>query len=208
MTRPTNDPVTERARRLAERRRRREDFQQAAKEIRADRLFSRVIRRVVEESLRSQQNSYPDEGSSLSSLREAESLLQALAAGEGESEAFSAFESDSDGEHSAHTNYCSSNDIPDGPEDEESNTLQTPEPELTRLEPTETEVEHPSEPEDEEERPPAPEVEEQRPLTPTDEEERPLTPPARALTLDEDMRFQYPKYRDDPDAEAHVHGFQ
>ena len=228
MTRPTNDPVTERARRLAERRRKREAFQQAEEEIRADRSFSRVIRRVAEESLRLQQNDYPDEGSSLSSLREAESLLQALAAGEGESEAFSAFESDSDGEHGAHTNYRSCNEIPDGPEDEESDTLQTPEPELTRLEPPETEVEHPPEPEVEEERPPTPEVEEQRPLTPeveeerpptpkdeeqrpltpTDEEERPPTPPARVPTPDDDMPFQYPKYRDDPDAEAHVHAFQ
>ena len=121
---------------------------------------------MAEESLRLQQNNYPDEGNNLSSLREAESLLQALAAGEGESEAFSTFESDSDGEHSAHTNYRNSNDIPDGPEDEESDTLQTPELELTRLEPPELEVEHPSEPKVEEERPPTPEVEEQRPLTP------------------------------------------
>ena len=238
MTRPTNDPVTERARRLAERRRWREDFQQAAKEIRADRSFSRVIRRVAEESLRLQQNDYPDEGSSLSSLREAESLLQALAAGEGESEAFSAFESDSNEEHGADTNYRNCNEIPDGPEDEESDTLQTPEPELTRLEPPETEVEHPPEPEVEEERPPTPEVEEQRPPTPeveeerpptpkdeeqrpptptdaeqrpptpTDEEERPPTPPAHVPTPNDDMPFQYPKYRDDPDAEAHVHAFQ
>ena len=203
---------------------------------------------MAEESLRLQQNDYPDEGSSLSSLREAESLLQALAAGEGESEAFSAFESDSDGEHGAHTNYRSCNEIPDGPEDEESDTLQTPEPELTRLEPPKPEVEHPPEPEVEEERPPTPEVEEQRPLTPeveeerpptpkdeeqrpptpeveeerpptpkdeeqrpptpTDEEERPPTSPARVPTLDDDMPFQYPKYRDDPDAEAHVHAFQ
>ena len=183
---------------------------------------------MAEESLRLQQNDYPDEGSSLSSLREAESLLQALAAGEGESEAFSAFESDSDREHNAHTNYRSCNEIPDGPEDEESDTLQTPEPELTRLEPPETEVEHPPEPEVEEERPPTPKDEEQRPPTPidekqrpltltdeeqrpptpTDEEERPPTPPARVPTPDDDMPFQYPKYRDDPDAEAHVHAFQ
>ena len=203
---------------------------------------------MAEELLRLQQNNYSDEGSSLSSLREAESLLQALAAGEGESEAFLAFESNTDEEHDAHPNYRNCNEMPNGSEDEESDTLQTLESELTRLEPTEPIVEHPPEPEDEEERPPTPEVEEQRPPTPTDEEqrpptpadeeqrpptptdeeqrpptptdeekrplaltyeeERPLTRPTRAPTLDDDMPFQYPKYQDDPDAEAHVHAFQ
>ena len=201
MTRPTNDPVTERARRLSQWLRKQEAFQQAAEEIKADRSFSKVIRRVAEEALRLQQNAYPDEGSSLSSLREAESLLQALAAREGESKPFSAFESDSDKGYSAHTNYRSSNDTPDGPEDEVSDTLTTLEPEFTALEtpePPEPEVEQPLELPNKEERPP----------TPKDEEERPPTPPVRVLTPDDDMSFQYPKYRDDPDAEAHVHTFQ
>ena len=136
MTRPTSGPVTDRARRLAERLRKREAFQQAAEEICSDQSFSKVIRRVAEESLRLQQDFHPDEGSSLSSLREAESLLQALAAGEGDSEPFSAFESDSDGEYSAHSNYRSSHDTPDGPADEESDTSPTSKPELIELEAT------------------------------------------------------------------------
>ena len=78
---------------------------------------------MAKELLGLQQNYYLDKGSNLSSLREAESLLQALAAGEGEFESFSAFESDSYGEHDAHTNYRSCNEIPDGSEDEESDTL-------------------------------------------------------------------------------------
>ena len=196
MTRPTNDPVTERARRLAERLRKREAFQQAAEEIRADRSFSKVIRRVAAESLHGQQNSQPDEGSSLSSLRDAESILQALATGGGDSEPFSAFESDSDGECSAHSNYRSSHDTPDGPEDEQSDTLPTPEPELTELEAPDRQVA------DQLLTPPreTPKEEEERPLTPKEEEGRPPTP-------DDDMSFQYPKYRDDPDAEAHVYAF-
>ena len=134
MTRPTNDPATERARRLAERLRKREAYHQVAEEIGADRSFSKVIRRVAAESLRLQQNSHPDEGSSLSSLKEAESILQALAAGEGDSEPFSAFELDSDSEYNAHSNYRSSHDTPDGPEDEESDNIPTPEPAITELE--------------------------------------------------------------------------
>ena len=118
MTRPTHDLVTERARRLAERQRRREAFQQAAHEIRSDRSFSNVIRRVAEESLRLQQTHDQDDGSSLSSLRETELILQALASGEGEAEAFSAYESDSEGGYNVHTNYRSSNDTPGGPEDD------------------------------------------------------------------------------------------
>ena len=123
MTRPTNDPVTERERRLAERRKKLEAFQHAEEEIRTDRWLSIFIRRVAKESLRLQQNDYPDEGSCLSSLREAESLLRALSAGESKSEAFSACDSDSDGKRGAHTKYHSYNEVPDGPEEEESNTL-------------------------------------------------------------------------------------
>ena len=110
MTRPAKDLVTNRARRLAQRQRRREIFQQAAEEIRADRSFSNVVRRVAEETLRLQETAYPDEGSSLSTLRDTESLLQALAAGGGEPQAFLAFDWDSDGGYSGCTNYRSSND--------------------------------------------------------------------------------------------------
>ena len=86
---------------------------------------------MAEESLRLQQDSHSNEGSNLSSLPEAESLLQALAAGEGDSELFSAFESDSNGEYSAHSNYRINHDTPDGPANEESDTLPTLEPEMT-----------------------------------------------------------------------------
>ena len=159
---------------------------------------------MAEESRRFQQDFHPDEGSSLSGLREVEPLLKASTAGEGDSEPFSAFESDSDGEYSAYTNYRNSHDTPDGPTDGESDTLSTPEPELTELEDTDwPRTEQPLTPEAEEERPP---TEEERP--PTEEEERPLTPPARVPTPDEDIPFQYPKYRDDPDVEAHVYAFQ
>ena len=165
---------------------------------------------MAEESLRLQQDFHPDEGSSLSSLREAESLLQALAARECDSEPFSAFESDSDGEYSAYTNYRNSHDTPDGPTDGESDTLSTPEPELTELEDTDwPRTEQPLTPEAEEERPPTeeerPPIEEERLLT--EEEERPPTPPARVRAPDDDMSFQYAKYRDDLDAETHVYAF-
>ena len=92
MTRPKNDPVTERGRRLAERLQRREAFQQVAVEIRQDRFFPRVLLRVAEEALQLQNQQFSDKASSLSSLQEAESILQTLAEGDGDSEAFSALE--------------------------------------------------------------------------------------------------------------------
>ena len=66
-----------------------------------------------------------------------ESILQALAAGDDDSEPFSAIESDLDGDHNAHSNYRSSHDTLDGPEDEESDNLLTPELEITKVESTE-----------------------------------------------------------------------
>ena len=54
MTRLTNDPIVERARRLAERLRKREAYQKAAELIRQDRSFPTEIRRVADESLRLQ----------------------------------------------------------------------------------------------------------------------------------------------------------
>ena len=208
MTRPTNDPVTERARRLAKRLQKREAFQQPTKEIRADRLFSKVIRRVATISLPVQQNSHPDEGSSLSSLRDAESILKALAIEEGDSEPFLSFDSYSEGKYSAHSNYRSTHDTLDGPEDKESDTLPTSEPQLPELEVPDRQRadQHPT-PKEEEGRPPTPEEEEDK-RPPKEEEERPATPPTHVPTPDDDMSFQYPRYRDDPDAESHVHAFQ
>ena len=129
-----------------------------------------------EETFRLQDSAYPDEGSNLSSLQDTKSLLQALAAGGGELEEFSAFDWDSDGGYSRRTNYRSSNDTPDRPEGKESDTSPTPEPELTRqehLEPV-VEEERPLTPEVKEERPPSPK-EEEKPPTPK-EHQRPPTP--------------------------------
>ena len=73
----------------------------------------------------------------------------------------------------------------------------TLEPKVTELEATDRQrTEHT----------PTPEAKEARP--PMEEEERPPTPLARVPTPDYDMSFQYPKYRDDPDAKAHVYAFQ
>ena len=100
MTRPMNDPVTERGRRIVERLQRREAFQQAVEEIQQDLYFPRVLRRVVEEALWLQNQQFSNESSRLSSLREAESILQTLVVGDGDSEAFSVLESESDSEQS------------------------------------------------------------------------------------------------------------
>ena len=120
MSRPNNDQVTERGRRLAERQQRREDFQQVVKEIQQDRSFPRVLRMVAEELLRFQNQKFSNEGSNLTSLREAHSILQTIAKGDGESEAFLALESESDNERSVQSNYKSSHHTPDGLEDDES----------------------------------------------------------------------------------------
>ena len=95
-----NDAITERGRRLAERLQRRATFQQAAEEIRQDWSFPSVLWRVAEEALRFQNQQYSDEGSSLSSLQGAESILQIVAEGDEDSEAFFALESESDSERS------------------------------------------------------------------------------------------------------------
>ena len=97
MSRPTNDQVTEQGRRLVGRQQRRQAFQQAAEEIRQDRSFPRVLRRVTKEALRFQKQ-LSNEGSSLMSLQEAKSRLWMLAEGNGDSEAFSTLESESDSE--------------------------------------------------------------------------------------------------------------
>ena len=74
----------------------------------------------MEEALRFQNRQFSDEGSILTSPREAESILQMLAEGNGNSEAFSALESESDNERSVQSNYKSSHHTPDGLEDDES----------------------------------------------------------------------------------------
>ena len=127
MTRPMNDPVTERGRRIVERLQRREAFQQAVEEIQQDLYFPRVLRRVVEEAIRLQTQQCSDEGSRLSSLWEAESLLQTLATGDDDSEALSALESESYSKKSVQSNYRNSHDTPDDPEEDDSEHTPTPE---------------------------------------------------------------------------------
>ena len=112
MSRPNNDHITERGRRFAERQQRREAFQQAAEEIQQDRSFSRSLWRVAEEALQFRSQQFSDEGSSLTSLREAESILQTLAGGNGDVEAFATLESDSDSEESVASRYKTSHDSP------------------------------------------------------------------------------------------------
>ena len=91
-----------------------------------------MLRRVAEEALRFQNQQFSDEGSSLTSLREEESILQTLAEGDGDSEAFSALESESNSELSVQSKYRRNNDTTDTPDDlEEDDSEHTP-----TLEPT------------------------------------------------------------------------
>ena len=237
MSRPNNDQITERGRRFTERQQRQEAFQQAAEEIRQDRSFPRVLQRVAEEALRFQNQQFSDEGSSLTSLREEESILQTLAEGDGDSEAFSALESESDSEQSVQSNYKSSHDTPDNPEDDELDGSSTPEPtEELPLEPRDRQSLNKTKrtptppPEKERERTPAEKVRERAPTPPAEKvRERAPTPPAEKVKdctpspppteqekehtppeqtfEDYTMPYRYPKYRDDPNAEAHVYAF-
>ena len=75
---------------------------------------------------RSQQ--FSDKGSSLTSLQEAESILQALAGGDGDVGAFTTLESDSDNEESIASRYKISHDTPNDPEEDGSDGSSTPEP--------------------------------------------------------------------------------
>ena len=163
-----------------------------------------------------------------------------LANGDGDAEAFTTLESDSDSEESVQSNYKSSDDAPDGPEDDESDGSSTPEPtkELplvpgdlqspnkTKHIPTPTAEkvrEHARPPptekaEDRTPTPPAEKAEDCKP-TPTAEKikDRTLSPPLTEQEKeytpleqpygDYTMPYPYPKYRDEPDAEAHVYAF-
>ena len=82
----------------------------------------------MEEALLFQSQQFSNEGINLTSLREAESILQTLAIGDGDVEAFATLESDPDSEESVASRYRSSHDIPNDPEDDESDGSSTPEP--------------------------------------------------------------------------------
>ena len=113
MSKSTNDLVVEWVRRLAERLRRWEAYQQVADEIPQDQYFPRMIRWVVEEIVWLQIQQHLDEASSLSNLRDAKSILQTLAIGVGDSEAYWTFDSKSDNENIIHSNYRSNHDTLD-----------------------------------------------------------------------------------------------
>ena len=168
MTRPTNDPVTEQAKRLAERLRKRE------------------------------------------ALKDMESILQTLAVGERDLVAFSAIGSDSDGEHSAQSNYRSNHDTSESPEDNGSENISMLEPETTKpasqVNETGLDEQVPTPPHNQVET-----QEEQAPLPPPEsskkQEEWVLTPSPANPIDNETMTYQYSKYWDDPDAEAHIYAF-
>ena len=227
MSRPNNDQITERGRRFAERQQRREAFQQAAEEIRQDRSFPRSLRRVAEEALQFQSQQFSDEGSNLTSLREAKSILQTLADGDGDVEAFATLEVDSDSEESVTSCYRSNHDTPNDPEDDESDGSSMPEPmeEVTlgsgdRQSPSKTERTPTPPAEETKDRTPTPPVEETKDRTPTppveEAKDRTPSPPKERKegdthpeqpVEDDTMPYPYLKYRDDPDAEAHVYAF-
>ena len=125
MSTPNDDHITERERRYAERQQRWEALQQAVDEIRRDRSFSRTLRQVAKEALQFQVLQFPDEGSSITSLQEAEMILQTLADGDGDSEAFATLESESEIDESVASRYKSSHDTPNDPEEEESDGAST-----------------------------------------------------------------------------------
>ena len=126
MSRPNDDHITERGRRFTERQQRREAFQRAVEEIRQDRSFPRSLRRVAEEALQFRSQQFSDEGSSLSSLREAETILEMLSGRDGDTQAFATLESDSESEESVASRYKSSHDTPNDPEDDGSDGSSTP----------------------------------------------------------------------------------
>ena len=211
MSRQNNDHITERGRRHAERQRRREALQQAVDEIRRDRSFSKTLRQIAEEALQFQVLQASDEGSSITSLREAETILQTLAGGEGDAAAFATLEADSDSGESVGSRYKSSHET--NPTEEESDDSVTPEPEedITlefgdRQSPR-REVQTPTPPaEESQERLPTPPAEEPQERIPVSEEPKDTTP-TQESQWDDTMPYPYPKYRDEPDAEAHVYAF-
>ena len=203
MSRPNNDHITERGRRFAERQQRREAFQQVDEEIRQDRSFPRSLRRVAEEALQFPSRQFSDEGSSLTSLREAESILQMLVGGTGDAEPFTTLESDSDSEESVASRYKSSHETPNDLEEDESDGSLTTEPteevpSISGDQQLPNRTEHTP-------TPPTEEVKDRIPSPPKEGKEE-YTQPEQPYEEDT-MPYPYPKYRDDTDAEAHVYAF-
>ena len=180
MSRPNGNHITERGRRYAERQQRREALQQAADEIWQDRSFSRTLRRVAEEALQFRNLQFSDEGSGITSLQEAESILQTVADVDRDAEAFATLESDSDSGESVESRYKSSHDTPNDQVEEESDDSLTPEPteEITlefgdRQSPREADRTSTPPAEESKDRTPTPPAEEPKDRTPTPPAEEP-----------------------------------
>ena len=170
---------------------------------------------------------FSEKGNNLTSLREAESILQTLAGGIGDAEAFATLESDSDSEESVTLRYKSSHDTLNDPEDDESDGSSTWEPteEVTlgfgdRQSPSKTDRTPTPLAEEAKDCTPTPPAEEGKDRTPTppaeEAEDRTPSPPKELkegdtqpeqLNEEDTMPYPYPKYRDDPDAEVHVYAF-
>ena len=75
---------------------------------------------------------FSDRGSSITSLQEAESILQTLADGERDAEAFATLESDLDNGESIEFRCKSSHDTPNDPVEEKSEDSLTPDTDTTR----------------------------------------------------------------------------
>ena len=182
-----------------------------------------------------QNQQYPEEGSILSSLCEAESILQTVATCDGESEAFSTLESKLTCEHIVQLNYRRSHDTRDDPQKDNSEHTPTPESETTLPIPPTHEINPDQQLERMDERVPTPPPDKQskeknyRVLTPPPDQQTkekknriptppqdrqaekkedrvPMPPPAQPCE-ENTMLYTYSKYRDDPNVEAHVYAF-
>ena len=188
-----------------------------------------MLWRVTEEALRLRNQQYSDEGCNLSSLREPESILQTLATGDRDSEAFSTLESELNNEHSVHSNYQSSHDTPDDPEADDSEHTPTPEPEtplpiILDQQSKEKNDHVPTPPVDQQSMkknnriltPPVDQQSKEKndriPTPPSDrraekKEDQVPTPPSAQPFKENTMLYPYSKYQDDPNVEAHVYAF-
>ena len=122
-----NDPITERAKRLAGRQWRKEAYENTAEAIRHDQFFSGRLWKVVEENIRLWKQRDSEESSIVTDLTVAESALQLLVEGGDDSTAFSTLESgsdtDTDNGKSTKSNYRSSHATPKDSKDELDDTI-------------------------------------------------------------------------------------
>ena len=154
--------------------------------------------------------------------------MHTLAVGNGDAEEFATLESDSNSEESVESRYKSSHDTPNHPEHDESDglamrkpteelplvsrdrqspnkTKRTPTPPVEKAE-DRTPTPPAEKAEDCKPTPTAEKIKDRTPSPPPTEQEKEYTPPEQPYE-DYTMPYPYPKYRDDPDAEAHVYAF-